>query len=195
MKKIASHRTALIRAHLEASARVKLAARSCDVQIAHAAGAIASAMRTGGTLFIMGNGGSAADAQHMAAEFVSRFKLKRGALPALALTTDTSILSAIGNDRDFDEVFCRQLEGLAKHPRDIVLAISTSGESRNVLKAVALAKRRKLNTVALTGARGTLKRRVTFPISVPSADTQHIQEAHLAILHILCDLVERELFA
>lgn len=187
------HSVKLARAHLEESARVQLAARGLAQPIARTARAISSAMRNGGTLFIMGNGGSAADAQHIAAEFVSTFKLKRKALPALALTTDSSILSAIGNDRDWSEVFCRQLEGLATHPRDIALAISTSGESQNVLKAVALAKKRKLRTIALTGARGALRRRVEFPIAVPSADTQHIQEAHLAIEHILCDLVEREL--
>lgn len=182
-----------VEAHLGESARVKLQARKLAGPIVRAAEAIATAMRNGGTLFIMGNGGSAADAQHLAAEFISKFKLKRRALPALALTTDSSILSAIGNDLSFNEVFSRQLEGLAKDPNDIVLAISTSGMSRNVLRALALAKKRKLRTIGLTGAAGALRELVEFPISVPSTDTQHIQETHLAIEHVLCDLVEQQL--
>ncbi len=183
-------------AQLKESARVKLAvADSLADVIAGAAKAIAEAFRAGGKLLIIGNGGSAADAQHMAAELVSRFKLERKALPALALTTDTSILSAIGNDSGFEFVFSRQVEALANHPSDILLAISTSGNSRNVLKAVTAAKRRKLQTVCLTGQGGALRTMVDFAIAVPSKDTQRIQEAHGTIGHILCGLVEQELFS
>ncbi len=182
-------------AQLKESARVKVAvADSLSGVIAAAAQAVADAFSSGGKLLIMGNGGSAADAQHMAAEFVSRFKLERRALPAIALTTDSSILSAIGNDIGFDAVFARQVEALANHPRDTVLAISTSGNSRNVLRAVALAKRKGLQTIGLTGQGGALKARVDFAVVVPSKDTQRIQEAHLAIEHIICDCVERALF-
>jgi D-sedoheptulose 7-phosphate isomerase len=183
-------------AQLKESARVKRAvADTLAGVIADAAQAIADAFRAGGKLLIIGNGGSAADAQHLAAEFVSHFRLKRRALPALALTTDTSILSAIGNDSGFEFVFSRQVEAFANHPSDILLAISTSGDSRNVLRAVAFAKRKKLQTIGLTGQSGALRGKVDFAIAVPSKDTQHIQEAHLAIEHIMCDCVERELFS
>lgn len=181
--------------HLKESARVKiLVADSLSSVIEAAARAIARAFRAGGKLLIIGNGGSAADAQHMAAEFVSRFKLARRALPALALTTDTSILSAIGNDSGFEFAFSRQVEAFANHPADILLALSTSGSSPNIIKAVAVAQEKKIRTIGLTGQGGTVKDMVDFAIAVPSNDTQHIQEAHGAIAHILCGLVERELF-
>ena len=180
---------------LKESARVKLVvADSLSTVIAAAAQAIAGAFRAGGKLLIMGNGGSAADAQHLAAEFVSRFMMERRALPAIALTTDTSILTAIGNDSGFEFVFSRQVEALANHPSDVLLAISTSGNSRNVLKAVARAREKNLKSIGLTGQGGALRTLVDFAIPVPSTDTQRIQEAHGAIGHILCGLVERELF-
>lgn len=183
-------------AQLKESARVKLAIADRLVDaIVHAAQAVAAAFRAGGKLLIIGNGGSAADAQHLAAEFVSRFKMERKALPAIALTTDTSILSAIGNDIGFDVVFSRQLEALANHESDIVLAISTSGNSVNILKAVAYAKEKKLRTIGLTRDGGKLKDAVDIAIAVPSADTQRIQEAHITVGHILCYSIERELFS
>lgn len=182
-------------AQLKESARVKLLlADTGSGSIVRAARAIVSAFRGGGTLFIMGNGGSAADAQHIATEFIS-LKMDRKALPAIALTTDTSLLSAIGNDTGFDSVFSRQLEGLAKHKEDVVLAISTSGNSRNVLQAVLFAKKHKLKTIGLTGNRGALKDKVDFPIVVPSSDTQRIQEAHITIGHILYDITDKEFFS
>lgn len=180
---------------LKESARVKLmVAERLSDSIVRAAEAIAGAFRAGGKLLIIGNGGSAADAQHIAAEFISRFKLERKALPAIALTTDSSILSAIGNDCGFELVFSRQVEALANHPADILFAISTSGASVNVLKAIATAKEKNIKTVALTKHSGPLKDMVDFPIAVPSEETQRIQEAHGTIAHIICDLVERTLF-
>lgn len=195
MRNTAHEMKKAINAQMRESVRVHQALPRVAPALARAARAIAGAFRSGGKLLIMGNGGSAADAQHMAAEFVSRFKLKRRALPAIALTTDSSILSAIGNDRGFEFVFSRQVEALANHPSDILLAISTSGNSRNVLAAVALAKRKGLQTIGLTGQGGALKAQVDFAVAVPSQDTQRIQEAHLVIEHIICDCVERELFA
>ncbi|MGE4578842.1 MAG: D-sedoheptulose 7-phosphate isomerase [Desulfuromonadales bacterium] len=151
------------------------------------------AMARGNKLLVMGNGGSAADAQHMAAEFIGRFLRNRKALPAVALTTDTSILTAVGNDFGFDEVFSRQVEGLAA-PGDIVLGISTSGQSPNVLKALSLARERGCTTMALAGKDGgPIAQAVDLALVVPAAHTPFIQEAHLTIIHILCDLVEEAL--
>ena len=151
------------------------------------------AMRRGNKLLVMGNGGSAADAQHMAAEFVGRFLRNRKALPAIALTTDTSILTAVGNDFGFDEVFSRQVEALASQG-DVVLGISTSGQSPNVLKALALARERGCTTIALAGKDGGLMAQaVDLTLVVPDVHTPYIQEAHLTIIHILCDLVEEAL--
>lgn len=182
-------------AQLKESASVKLAAaKVLPGAIEKAARAISRAFRSGGKLLIAGNGGSAADAQHMAAELVSRFKIKRRALPAIALTTDTSIISAVGNDSGFEFVFSRQVEALANHRADILLAISTSGNSRNVIRAASSARKKRLKTVCLTGSRGSLKNLVDIAIPVPSSDTQRIQEAHGAIIHILCGLIEQELF-
>lgn len=180
---------------LESARVTRLAADALSGAIAEAGHTIASAFKRGGKLLIVGNGGSAAEAQHLAAELVGHFKRKRKALPAIALTTDTSVLSAIGNDDGFEFVFSRQVEALANHPADVLLAISTSGNSPNVIRAVECAKRKKLQTIGLTGERGKLKDMVTVAIAVPSKDTQRIQEAHGVIVHILCDLIERELFA
>lgn len=150
-------------------------------------------MRRGNKLLIMGNGGSAADAQHMAAEFVGRFLLNRKALPAIALTTDSSILTAVGNDFGFEEVFRRQIEALAA-PGDIVFGISTSGQSHNVLVALELAKERGCKTLALAGKDGgPIAQIVDLALVVPGSHTPYIQEAHLTIIHILCDLVEEAL--
>lgn len=180
---------------LKESARLKLMlADTISAQIVEAALAVTEAFKAGGKLFIMGNGGSAADAQHLATEFISRFKIERKALPAIALTTDSSILSAIGNDVGFETVFSRQLEALANHKSDMILAISTSGNSANVLAAVVYAKGKRLRTIGLTRDGGMLKDMVDIAIAVPSQDTQRIQEAHITIGHILCDVIEQELF-
>lgn len=181
---------------LEASAEVKRqVARACVADLGRACGAVIGAFRAGGKLLLCGNGGSAADAQHIAAEFVIRMTMPgRPALPALALTTDTSALTAGGNDIGFDNVFSRQVEAFGREG-DVLLAISTSGNSENVLRAVAEAKRRRMTVVGFLGrGGGKLAPAVDIPVVVPSDDTQRIQEGHIAMAHALCGLVERELF-
>lgn len=162
--------------------------------IAETAELLVSRFKDGSKLLIMGNGGSAADAQHFAAEIVGRFKLERAALPAVALSTDTSILTAIGNDYGFDAVFSRQVEALAT-AGDVVIGISTSGNSPNVLKALELARGRSCRTVGLLGKDGgSIKAACDLALIVPSSDTPRIQEGHITIIHIICDLVEKALF-
>lgn len=168
--------------------------RELTPRIAETVSLLAEAFRSGNKLLVMGNGGSAADAQHLAAEIVGRFKMERRGLPALALTTDSSILTALGNDYGFDLVFSRQVEALAA-PGDVVLGISTSGTSRNVAAALELARSRGCRTVALLGrGGGTIAATVDLPLVVPSCDTPRIQEGHITVIHILCDLLEQELF-
>jgi len=150
----------------------------------------AASMRSGGKLLVAGNGGSAADAQHLVAEFVGRLVVNRPALRAIALTTDTSILTAVGNDFSFDHVIERQVEALGA-PGDIFLGISTSGNSKNILKAVHLAKKMGLTTVGFTGNQGgEMARHCDLNVIVPSTVTMNIQESHLALEHIFCMLVE-----
>ena len=153
--------------------------------------------RSGGKLLIFGNGGSAADAQHVAAEFVNRFKIDRQPLPAIALTTDSSVLTSIGNDFSFDMIFVKQVQALGK-PGDLVLGISTSGNSPNVVKAIAAAKDMSLRTAVLTGGSsntgGKLGGLADLVLNVPTDSTAHIQETHLWVEHILCEFVEKELF-
>ena len=162
--------------------------------IAEMAGMLADTLKEGGKLLVMGNGGSAADAQHFAAEIVGRFKLERRALPAVALSTDTSILTAIGNDYGFEAIFSRQVEALAA-PGDMVVGISTSGNSPNVLKAFQVARQRGCCIVGLLGRDGgSIKDACSLALVVPSDDTPRIQEGHIAIIHIVCDLVEKALF-
>jgi D-sedoheptulose 7-phosphate isomerase len=147
----------------------------------------------GGTLFFAGNGGSAADAQHLAAEYVVRYSRNRKPLAAIALTTDTSLLTACGNDLGFDEVFARQVEALVR-PGDLLVLHSTSGESPNVIRAAQAAKAKGAAVVALLGkGGGGLADLVDDALVVPSDDTAHIQEVHLTIEHVICDLVERDL--
>jgi len=154
--------------------------------------------RSGGKLLLFGNGGSAADAQHVAAEFVNRFKIDRRPLPAIALTTDSSVLTSIGNDFSFDLIFVKQVQALGR-PGDLALGISTSGNSPNVLKALTTAGEMGLRTAALTGGRtnpgGKIGTVADLVLNVPTDSTPHIQETHLWIEHILCELVEKELFA
>ena len=185
-----------VRSYLAESAEIKrLTADACAEAIAAAAEAITDAFRSGGKLLICGNGGSAADCQHMAAEFVSRLTkdFERPGLPAIALTTDTSFLTAYANDCGFEGIFTRQVQALGR-PGDVLIGISTSGDSPNVIRAVGLAHATGLRTVALTGSGGRLAKVADVAISVPSDDTQHIQETHLAVEHVLCMLVERALF-
>jgi D-sedoheptulose 7-phosphate isomerase len=152
--------------------------------------------RKGNKLMLCGNGGSAADSQHMAAEFVNRFRLDRAALPALALTVDTSILTAIGNDSSYEFTFSRQVEALSK-PGDVLAVISTSGGSPNIFKALQVARARSLTTIGFTGEKGrqTMAPLCDLCLVVPSADTPRVQEAHEFVWHAICGMVEQALFA
>jgi len=151
------------------------------------------AFKKGNKVVLFGNGGSAADAQHIACELAGKFYLDREPLPAIALTTNTSALTAIGNDYGYEEVFARQVKSLVKQG-DIVIGISTSGNSPNVLRGVDEAKRLGATTIALTGRGGRLKELADYVLSIPSADTPRIQEAHITAGHIICYLVEQALF-
>ncbi len=155
-------------------------------------------LRQEGKILIFGNGGSAADAQHMAAEFVNRFLINRRPLAAIALTTDTSVITSIGNDFSFDEIFSKQVQALGKK-EDLALGISTSGSSANVIKGIEAAKVIGMRTAVLTGgldsSGGELGQLADFTLNVPTVKTQHIQEVHLWIEHLLCELVEREIFS
>ncbi len=181
----------VIAASLEDHRRVGEKIRSLAPEIARAAGMLVACLRSGGKVLICGNGGSAADAQHIAAELVGRFKRERKALAAIALTTDTSILTALANDYSYDDIFRRQVEALGR-PGDLLLAISTSGRSPNLLLAAREAKSRGLKTCALLGKDGgELAGEVDLALIVPSSDTARIQEGQGVIYHILCDLVEQ----
>jgi D-sedoheptulose 7-phosphate isomerase len=186
---------AQVRATLEASARVKLAvAETLAEPIARAGEWVAAAYRSGGKTLLFGNGGSAADAQHIAAEWVGKLGPDRAALPSIALSANTSDLTAIGNDYGFERVFAR---GIEAHGRagDVAIAISTSGNSPNVIAAVEEAHRRGLRTIGLLGkGGGKLAGLVELPLVVPSSDTQRIQECHIAIGHAIAELVDRLLF-
>lgn len=162
-------------------------------KISLAAEKISESMLNGGKLFIFGNGGSAADSQHIAAEFINRFALERGPLPAIALTTDTSVITSIANDVCFSRIFEKQVEALVTN-RDVVLCISTSGKSENVILGLKRAKAKGALTVALTSEGGKLGKIADIAICVSSGKTARIQEAHMLIGHILCELVERKIF-
>lgn len=162
--------------------------------IEKATSAIISTLRVRGKVILFGNGGSAADSQHIAAELVGKFLKERKALPAIALTTNTSILTAIGNDYSYAQTFARQLDALAEK-KDIAIGISTSGKAANVIEAIKLANRKDITTIALTGGDGGgLAKIAKISIIVPSKVTPRIQEAHITIGHIICQLVEDELF-
>lgn len=185
-----------VKAHLKWSADLKnRLSEELSSTIAKAAQLAINSLKSGGKVLIAGNGGSAADAQHIAAELVGRFEMDREPLPAIALTTDTSILTAIANDYGFDTVFLKQLEALAKE-EDIFLAISTSGNSANVLAAVEAAQIKGIKVVALTGGDGgKIAEAADIAIVVPEKNTARIQECHITIGHIICHLVEKTLFA
>lgn len=154
---------------------------------------IAEKMAQGDKLLLFGNGGSAADSQHIAAEFINRFQMERRPLPAIALTTDTSVITSIGNDYSYDDIFLKQVQALGKRG-DAALGISTSGNSPNVIKAIEAAKRNGLLTIGFSGSKGRLKEICDFSFCVPSDVTVRIQEAHILLAHILCDITERVLF-
>ena len=170
----------------------RVAAEQADA-IAAIADRYEATLRGGGTLFFAGNGGSAADAQHVATEYVVRYQTNRPAMRAVALTTDTSLLTACANDMGFDEVFARQIEALAE-AGDLLVLHSTSGESPNVIRAAQAAKARGVGVVALLGrSGGQLKDIAELVLVVPATETARIQELHLAIEHVICDLVEDRL--
>jgi D-sedoheptulose 7-phosphate isomerase len=186
--------TEIINSSLREGAELRATvARDCGNAIFEAASVIVDCLRNGRKLLFFGNGGSAADAQHLAAEFVGRFVSERAGLAAISLTTDSSILTAVGNDYGFDRVFARQVQALGR-PGDVAVAISTSGNSPNVLEAVREAKKHGLNVIGLSGKDGgALAREARVAITVDSDSTARIQECHIAIGHIFCELVEREL--
>ena len=168
-------------------------AKTLSGEILKAAHMIRDCLVDGGKLLLMGNGGSAADSQHIAAELIGRFKKERKAMPAIALTVDSSSLTALGNDYGFDTVFSRQLEALAT-PSDAVIGISTSGNSRNVIRALNVARELGATTIGLMGNDGgEMKDCVDVSIVVPSNDTARIQEVHITIGHIICEIIEQDL--
>jgi D-sedoheptulose 7-phosphate isomerase len=184
-----------IKERLRLAAKVNDAMADAEAEsIALAADLIAAALRRGQKLLLCGNGGSAADCQHMAAELVGRLtrEMERPGLPAVALTTDTSFLTAYANDVGFDAVFARQVQALGS-AGDVLIAISTSGRSRNVLAATDEARRKGLSVVALLGEDGPLAAAADVAVRVPTRDTQLIQQVHLAVEHLICHLVERTL--
>ena len=164
-----------------------------DKNIIVASDLISKAFKKNKKLLICGNGGSASDAQHFSAELVGRFKKNRASLPAIALNTDTSSITAIANDYDYSKVFSRQIEGLGQKG-DVLLAISTSGNSKNIKEAISTAKKKKIITIGLTGKKKSIISKVSdYCISVPSKETSHIQELHIIVLHLLCILIEKKL--
>lgn len=185
----------LIQEHIQRSieAKQKLAGAPQVALLQQVAELCITALRQGNKLLFAGNGGSAADAQHIAAELVGRYRQERPALPAIALTTDTSALTAIGNDYGYDRVFSRQLEALAR-PGDVFIGISTSGNSLNILAAADKAHELGVKVVGLTGKAGALAEHADVLLSVDAAETATIQECHIMLGHILCALIESSLF-
>ena len=168
----------------------KMVARDCGTGIVEAAFLISKSLQSGGKVLFFGNGGSAADAQHLAAEFVGRFVRERRGLPAIALTTDSSILTAVGNDYGFDQIFARQIQALIR-PGDVAVGISTSGNSPNVLEGVRAATKANGKTIGLSGKDGgALAKEVDLAITIASSNTARIQECHIAIGHLLCELID-----
>ena len=182
-----------VKAGLEALARSVLDSVSLSERVAVVAGRYAETLRAGGTIFFCGNGGSAADAQHVATEYVVRYSASRRPLAAMALTTDSSLLTAAANDLGFEQVFARQVEALCR-PKDLLVLHSTSGESPNLLAAARAARERSVRTVGFIGrGGGALAGQVDDAIVVPSDDTGRIQVIHLALEHLIVELVEEEL--
>lgn len=187
-----------VKRHFNESAQTKILSAEILAEVIVAAGnLIAQSFLANNKILICGNGGSAADAQHFSAELVNRYEMERPALPAIALTTDTSALTSIGNDYSFNEVFSKQIKALGQ-AGDVLFAISTSGNSRNVVEAIHTAHDRKLFIIALTGKDGGEIASILEPhdieIRVPANLTSRVQETHLVIIHCLCDLIDRQLF-
>lgn len=186
----------IIKSQIQASINVKTTLLSDDVlmlKVVDLADTCTAALRAGGKIVFCGNGGSFADAQHLSAEFTSRFLFDRPGLASIALGTNSSAMTAIGNDYGYDNVFSREIEAIAS-PIDVIIAITTSGNSKNILKALEAAKAKKVFTVVLTGAgRGKLAEDAVT-LNVPSYDTARIQECHILLGHIVCGLVEESMF-
>lgn len=184
-----------IKAELKESIEVKnLVIKNLVPQIEKAARLMIDALKAGNKIMFFGNGGSAADSQHLAAELIGRYRKDRKSLPAISLTTDTSILTAVSNDYGFETVFARQIEGLAK-PGDVAFGISTSGNSRNVIEGLEKAKGMDCKAIGLLGCDGgRIAEVVDIAITVPCRTTPRIQESHITIGHILCQLIESEIF-
>ncbi len=183
--------------HIESSIAVKQALLndvSAMSKLIEASEICLEAYKHGNKIILAGNGGSAADSQHIAAEFVSRFEFDRPGLPALALTTDTSILTAIGNDYGFENLFVRQVQANGQ-PGDVFIGISTSGNSSNILLAMTEAKQKGLTTIGLAGSGGDITKYCDICIQVPSKHTARIQESHILIGHMICSYVEKEYFS
>jgi D-sedoheptulose 7-phosphate isomerase len=189
-----SEPVAVVKAVFEACIGIHERMRAMDLQpVADAAAAILEASRDGGKVLLFGNGGSAADAQHMAADLVGRFQRERRPVAAVALTTDTSVVTAVANDYTFDQVFVRQIDALGDRG-DIAFGITTSGRSANVVAGLRAASARGLRTIAMTGKDGgTVGGEVEIHINVPDPSTARVQEAHRTLIHAICELVEREL--
>ncbi len=193
MDRAGSDEASIVAAIIDESVSLHLRARAMDpVPILEAARVIREAFAAGGKLLIFGNGGSAADAQHLATELVGRFLRERPAMPAMALSTDSSVLTSVANDYGYERVFARQIEGLGR-PGDVAFAISTSGRSPNVLRGVEAAAARGLTTVALTGGDGgPVAAAAAIRIVVPGSLAPRVQEVHRTLIHVICELVERE---
>jgi D-sedoheptulose 7-phosphate isomerase len=175
------------------SAKIILKSKSLSSKIENSIKIILDTLNTKKKIVIMGNGGSAADAQHMAAEFIGRYLLERKSIPAISLATDSSILTAIGNDYGFEKSFSRQCEALVEK-NDTVIVISTSGNSKNILEALKICKKKGAKTIGLTGkSGGKLKEKVDLLIQVPSIHTPRIQEGHRIIIHAICEIVEKQI--
>jgi D-sedoheptulose 7-phosphate isomerase len=185
--------SAMADAYFAKSASTIRLLQAVSPQVVQVSGMMADALMAGRTIFWFGNGGSAADAQHLAAELVGRFRNDRTALSSLALTTDTSVLTALGNDYGYDAVFARQVDALCR-PGDVVVGITTSGKSVNVLRGLAHARHRGAHTVAFTGRSGSpVDHDADLTIHVPIEETCHVQEAHIVIGQLICQLVEERL--
>ena len=180
-----------VRAILEEAIALHERVKGMDLRpVVDAAAAIVEAMQSGGKMLVFGNGGSAADAQHVAADLVGRYQRERAALAAVALTTDASVVTSVANDYAFDRVFARQIEALGR-PGDVALGISTSGASANVVAALDTARSRGLRTIAMTGRDGgAVGRAAAIHVNVPSVSTPRVQEVHRTLLHVMCELVE-----
>ena len=184
-------RRALLEDTLTAAVALHERAKEHPQPVLDAAAAIIGALKAGGKLLVFGNGGSAADAQHVAAELVGRFERERAAMAAVALTTDASVMTSVANDYAFDRVFARQVEGLGR-PGDVALGISTSGASANVVAGLVAARALGLGTIALTGGDGgAVGRAAAIHVNVASDNAARVQEVHRTLLHVICDLVER----